>query len=78
MKIGSIINNYWASEGNPTKYFIYTGIKGKYATGICLIDNKLEKIQFYSNDFKNSGKFEQIGFCSAFETMKEDLRKQMA
>lgn len=74
MKIGTIIVNHWAGKGNPGKYFIYTGIKGKYATGIYFYENKLHKSKYSKEDFINSGKFEPTGYCNGFDIMKEDLR----
>jgi hypothetical protein len=75
MKLGTIICNHWASDDNPTKYFIYTGMQGEYATGICFIDGKIDKLKFYANDFRKSEVFEPVGYCKAFEIMKEDLKK---
>ena len=75
MRIGTIINNHWASEENPTKYFIYTGIKGKSATGITINNGKLEKTEYYKRDLDDKTNFEPVGYCDAFEIMKRDLKK---
>ncbi len=74
VKIGTIVLNHWAGEGNPSKYFIYTGIKGKYATGIFLNNGKLETANYYKKDLLDSGKFEPVGYCNGFDIMKEDLK----
>lgn len=74
MKIGTIVVNHWAGDGNPSKYFIYTGTKGKYATGIFLNNGNLEKINYYANDFKNREVFEPVGYCNGFDIIKEDLK----
>lgn len=80
MKIGTIIKNHWAGgENNPARYFIYTGIKGRYVTGICLEGNRLGKIEFYKSDVKkNPETFETVGYCKAFDIMKEDLKEEHA
>jgi hypothetical protein len=75
MKIGTIINNHWASKENPKKYFIYMGTQGKYATGVYLnSDGRLKRTRFYTSDIKDSTNFEVVGYCDAFEIMKSDLR----
>ena len=74
MKIGTIICNHWAGDTNPNKYFIYTGIKGEYATGITLYENKLEKIGYYASDFKNHEVFEPVGYSDGLDIMKKDLK----
>ena len=81
MKIGTIIKNNWASEGNPAKYFIYTGIEGKYATGVCLAPaGRLEKVLYYKDDFRDAytheGEkvFESVGYCDGFDIIKADLQ----
>ena len=74
MKIGTIVCNHWASDDNPIKYFIYTGIKGRYATGIALIEGKLERLNCYASDFKDREVFEPVGYCNAFDIIKEELQ----
>ena len=74
MKIGTIVLNHWAGQNNPAKYFIYTGIKGKYATGIFLNNGKLERVTCYATDFRNKEIFEPVGYCKGFDIMKEDLK----
>jgi len=73
MKIGTIILNKWAGDNNPIRYFIYTGISGKYANGIVCVGGQLKKTQFYKHDFLNSGMFEAVGYCNAFDIMKQAL-----
>ena len=75
MKKGTIILNHWAGEKNQSKYFIYTGIKGKYATGICLIDNKIEETTYYKDDLKDKEKFEEVGFCDYKNFIKKSLNE---
>ncbi len=75
MKIGTIINNHWAGDSNPGKYFIYTGIVGEYGTGVYLDNGELKKIKYYKRDIQRSEEFEPIGYCKAFDIMKEDLKK---
>lgn len=72
MKIGTIINNQFAGENNPTKYFIYTGVVGRFATGICFVDGKIEKMKFDKKRLNNY--LEPIGYCKAFDIIKEDLK----
>ena len=74
MKIGTIVLNHSAGDGNPLQYFIYTGIKGKYATGLSLFNGKLEKVEYHKSDFISSGKFEAVGYCNGFDIIKEDLK----
>ena len=45
MKTGTIICNHWAGESNPIKYFVYTGIKNGYGTGLYLKDGKLKEVR---------------------------------
>ena len=75
MKIGTIINNHYAGYGNPSKYFIYTGIVGDLATGIYLDGHKLKQTRYTKNDFQNSGKFEKVGYSETFDIAKNDLEK---
>lgn len=74
MKTGTIINNHWAGDSNPIKYFIYAGIEGKYAVGIYLDNGGLKKVKYDKSDVLNSDKFEPVGYCKAFNIMKEDLK----
>lgn len=74
MKIGTIICNHWAGDKNPYKYFIYLGIEGKYAKGVALYRNKLEKVSYYARDFNNREVFEPVGYCEGLEIMKKDLK----
>lgn len=74
MKVGAIIRNHWAGDSNPVRYFIYTGIKGRYATGIYLSDNKLTTVDYLAKDFEDRETFEVVGYCSGFSIMKADLK----
>ena len=79
MKKGTILHNRWASDENPTRYFIYTGINEKYATGITFNGKDLEKIKYhrkeFEDDFKINGQLVAVGYCKAFDIMREDLLK---
>lgn len=73
MKIGTIIKNNWAGDKNPSKYFIYTGIEGKYATGLSLVGGKLKKVKYYKRDFDGKEAFETVGYSKGFDMLKESL-----
>jgi hypothetical protein len=73
LKIGTIVRNHWASEDNPTKHFIYTGISGELATVISYDGKKLINNKYYKNDLKDTEKYEPVGYCEAFDIMKKDL-----
>ena len=75
MRKGTIIRNHWASDKNPTRYFIYMGIKGRFAEGIELVDGKLNTVRYHKEDFLNSEAFEKVGYCIAFDILKSDLKK---
>jgi hypothetical protein len=75
MKIGTIIRNDWAGDRNPTKYFIYTGISGEYATGIALNNGNIKRLRFGKKDFVNDGKFVPVGYCGFADLIKADLMK---
>lgn len=72
MKIGTIFINHYAGNKNPVRYFIYMGTTGKYVNGIYLNNGKLQKIQYYRDDFETD-MFEKVGYCNAFDVMKGDL-----
>lgn len=76
MRKGMLIRNCSASDRNPQRYFIYTGISGKYANGLTF-DSKgqLEKIYFNKYDFLQEGFFEPVGYSKGFDILKEDLKK---
>ena len=74
MKIGTIICNHWAGENNPVKYFIYTGIKNGYGTGLYLQDGKLIELRVYKKDIEEAANFEPIGISKGFEVIKDELR----
>jgi hypothetical protein len=74
MKIGTIIKNEWASDGNPTQYSIYTGVKGKYATGLVFVNGRLEPIRYYKKDFSDETKFVPVGYCNGFDIIKQALK----
>lgn len=73
VKIGTIIKNKWAGEGNPGRYFIYTGIKGDYATGFYIKNNNVKKIDFYKGDFQKRDIFIEVGFSNYMDIAKNDL-----
>ncbi len=73
MKIGTIIKNHWAGYKNPIRFFIYTGIQGSYATGIYLDSGRLGKTRHYKHDIQDKSKYEEVGYCRAFDLMKSDL-----
>ena len=75
MKTGTIICNHWAGESNPIKYFVYTGIKNGYGTGLYLKDGKLKEVRVSKKDIKEATGFEPVGFCMGFEMIKDDLRE---
>ena len=75
MKIGTIVLNKGAGKKNPIRFFIYTGIKGRFATGINIWNGKLEKCEYYKDDFKDKAKFEEVGYCNAFDMMKAQLQE---
>lgn len=74
MKIGTIILNHWASKKNQSRYFIYTGTKGEYITGITCYDGKLDAVLYYKRDFEDRKVFESVGFCNGFNVIKQDLK----
>ena len=78
VKLGTIIKNKWAGEGNPSKYFIYTGIKGDYATGFYIKNNVAKKIKFYKKDFQKEAIFVEVGFSNYMEIAKNDLAEVVA
>lgn len=79
MRIGTIVKNGWAGEGNPLKYFIYTGVSGKYATGISLENGRLIKIRYYKKDLKETRDgedvFQIVGYSTGIDLLKEDLKR---
>jgi hypothetical protein len=38
-------------------------------------ENTLKNIKFYKEDFEDADYYEPVGFCNAFEIMKNDLNK---
>lgn len=74
MRKGTIIRNHWASENNPSRFFIYTGADGRFANGIELVDGKLNTVRYYKVDFRNKDIFEPMGHCKAFDIMKNELK----
>lgn len=75
MKIGTIVENKWAGQGNPLRYFVYTGISGKYATGISEVNGELERVRYYKEDLLNATMLVPVGYCEGFDLMKADLRR---
>ncbi|KAK9679516.1 hypothetical protein QE152_g40017 [Popillia japonica] len=75
VKKGTIIHNHWAGDKNPTKYFIYTGISGRYANGINWDGKELSKVSYYKEDLADKTMFEPVGYCNAFDIMKADLKR---
>lgn len=74
MRIGDIVRNDWASDKNPIRFFIYTGIKGKYAFGICVTENGIEETRYYKEDVETD-KFVVVGRCEYQDLIKKDLRQ---
>lgn len=74
MKLGTIIKNNWAGSKNPTKYFVYTGVKGEHATGMCVVNGKIETQNYYKRDVLNDREnFEIVGYCDYIEFIKNAL-----
>ena len=79
LKKGDIVLNRWAGmvEG---RYFIFTGKSNGMVNGIVFGSGKLAKVQYYSNSLDElfidgEPSFKVVGRTSAYDVMKEDLRK---
>lgn len=75
MRIGTIICNGWASDYNPTKYFIYLGVRGQYVQGLAYDKGKLTKIFFHKKDFQNREMFRVVGYCEGINIIKKTLKE---
>ncbi len=74
MKIGTVVKNHYAGKNNPTKYFIYLGISGKYADVIDIhCDGKLHKGRYYKESLKDKTKYEEVGYCNFLDIAKQTL-----
>ena len=74
MNLGDIVRNDWAGDGNPIKYFIYTGISGRYATGLYVSGNEIRPVRYYKEEMKTD-KFVVVGHCNYRDVIIGDLKK---
>lgn len=75
MKCGDLVCNHWASDKNPTKYFVFIGDNGKRAECIYYNGQRLCKSSYYSNDLKDTEKFEIVGHIDILQFIKDPLMK---
>lgn len=73
MNKGTIILNKVAGPQNPHRHFIYTHSDYTYIHGVAYSQGKLHKIKIYKQDFRDSEKFEVVGYSKGFDILKNDL-----
>ena len=77
LKCGDIIKNSWASDRNPTRYFIFIEYSGKYAKCITLTGkgSAVRWARYYASELKNNsdGAFEVVGHLPVKESIAKAL-----
>ena len=59
--IGDILLNLHASERNPLRKSVVTGINGQYVFCLCPYKKTLKRVRYYLNDVRYDEDFQIIG-----------------
>ena len=77
MKCGDIVRNYWASDKNPIRYFVYIKNEGKKTKVIDWSGDRLEWSRYYTDDLHDTEKFVVVGHVPIKQILKDALMRYL-